>query len=164
MIKKYNDYITIIIMYEQSIPFTAYAFIGVTTLIVTYSHLIMNSEDNNSEESVSEELDNSELKEMDSLSDSNEEENNLEDNDNSPFESVQNTLSNPNISSTVDTIPSVSTMPVDEIPPPATTQSNFGSKKKRIIKGRKRKTKKSNSKKGKSRKTKSATKRKYLLF
>ena len=94
----------------------------------------------------------------------NEEENNLEDNDNSPFESVQNTLSNPNISSTVDTIPSVSTMPVDEIPPPATTQSNFGGKKKRIIKGRKRKTKKSNSKKGKSRKTKSATKRKYLLF
>ena len=147
-------------MYEQSIPFTAYTFIGVTTLIVTYSHLIMNSEENDSEE-----LDNSELKETDSLSDTNEEEeNNVEDNDNSPFESVQNTLSNPNISSTVDTIPSVSTMPVDEIPPPSTSQSNFGGKKKRIIKGRKRKTKKSNSKKGKSRKTKSTTKRKYLLF
>jgi len=159
MIKKYNDYITIIIMYEQSIPFTAYAFIGVTTLIVTYSHLVMNSEENDSEE-----LDNSELKETDSLSDTNEEENNVEDDENSPFENVQNTLSNPNISSTVDTIPSVSTMPVDEIPPPTTPQSNFGGKKKRIIKGRQRKTKKSNSKKGKSRKTKSTTKRKYLLF
>jgi len=104
-------------MYEQSIPFTAYAFIGVTTLIVTYSHLVMNSEENDSEE-----LDNSELKKTDSLSDTNEEENNVENDENSPFENVQNTLSNPK--------PSVSTMPVDEIPPPTTPQSNFGGKKK----------------------------------
>ena len=105
MIKKYNDYITIIIMYEQSIPFTAYAFIEPTTLIVTYS-LVMNSEENDSEE-----LDNSELKETDSLSDTNEEENNVEDDENSPFENVQIPYLI-QISSTVDTIPSVSTMPV----------------------------------------------------
>ena len=48
-------------MYDQSIPFTAYALIGVTTLIVTYSHLISKS-DNDEEVSNQEEQENQESK------------------------------------------------------------------------------------------------------
>lgn len=34
-------------MYEQSIPATAYVFIGIASLVVTYSHIMQSSDDEN---------------------------------------------------------------------------------------------------------------------
>jgi hypothetical protein len=34
-------------MYDQSIPFTAYAFISITSLVVTYSYITSNQEEDN---------------------------------------------------------------------------------------------------------------------
>ena len=136
-------------MYDQSIPFTAYAFIGVTTLVVTYSHLLMSSE--NEEENSLQEIEGSTPEE-------NENEN---ENENTPIETVQNTLSDPTVAPPVNTMPNTTipaaTVPSSTIP---SSQSTIGGKKKRKTRNKRKKAKKSN----RVRKTKSTTKRKYLLF
>lgn len=136
-------------MYDQSIPFTAYAFIGVTTLVVTYSHLLMSSE--NEEENSLQEIEGSTPEE-------NENEN---ENENTPIETVQNTLSDPTVASQVNTMPNTS-VPAATVPPStiSSLQPTMGGKKKRKTRNKRKKAKKSN----RVRKTKSTTKRKYLLF
>tara|TARA_A100001015_G_scaffold295675_1_gene374934 strand:- start:3750 stop:4181 length:432 start_codon:yes stop_codon:yes gene_type:complete len=138
-IKKYNDYITIIIMYDQSIPFTAYALIGVTTLIVTYSNLISKS-DNGEEVSNQEDQEN----DVNSVTpdDQYEQEDKKEYN---TVNNVQTAVSNPNISS-------------NDISNVNNNEQLVGGKKKRKTRNRKKKNRKS------KRKMKSITKRKYLLF
>lgn len=132
-------------MYDQSIPFTAYAFIGVTTLVVTYSHLLMSSE--NEEENSLQEIEGSTPEEN--------------ENENTPIETVQNTLSDPTVAPPVNTMPNTSvpaaTVPSSTIP---SSQPTIGGKKKRKTRNKRKKAKKSN----RVRKTKSTTKRKYLLF
>lgn len=134
-------------MYDQSIPFTAYAFIGVTTLVVTYSHLLMSSE--NEEENSIQEIEGSTPEE------------NENENENTPIETVQNTLSDPTVAPSVNTMPNTSvpaaTVPSSTIP---SSQPTMGGKKKRKTRNKRKKAKKSN----RVRKTKSTTKRKYLLF
>lgn len=134
-------------MYDQSIPFTAYAFIGVTTLVVTYSHLLMSSE--NEEENSLQEIEGSTPEETEN------------ENENTPIETVQNTLSDPTVAPPVNTMPNTSvpaaTVPSSTIP---SSQPTIGGKKKRKTRNKRKKAKKSN----RVRKTKSTTKRKYLLF
>ena len=138
-------------MYDQSIPFTAYAFIGVTTLVVTYSHLLMSSE--NEEENSIQEIEGSTPEE------------NENENENTPIETVQNTLSDPTVAPSVNTMPNTSvpaaTIPSSTIPSSIpSSQPTMGGKKKRKTRNKRKKAKKSN----RVRKTKSTTKRKYLLF
>jgi hypothetical protein len=126
-------------MYDQSIPFTAYALIGVTTLIVTYSNLISKSDND-------EEVSNQEDQENDVNSVTPDEQYGQEDKkEYNTVDNVQTAVSNPNISS-------------NDISNVNNNEQLVGGKKKRKTRNRKKKNRKSKGK------TKSTTKRKYLLF
>ena len=123
-------------MYDQSIPFTAYALIGVTTVIVTYSNLISKSD--NDEEVSNQENDVNSVTPDEEYGQEEKKEYNTVDN-------VQTVVSNPSISS-------------NDISNINNNEQLVGGKKKKKTRNRKKKNRKS------KRKTKSTTKRKYLLF
>ena len=108
-------------MYDQSIPFTAYALIGVTTLIVTYSNLISKSDNDeevsNQENDVTpdEEYGQEEKKEYNTV------------------DNVQTVVSNPSISS-------------NDISNVNNNEQLVGCKKKKKTRNRKKKNRKSKRK------------------